>query len=308
MDLALPGLAHLHVLVDAAGAIRSAHATMSGGACAPVEDGGAPLDALVREAMRVCPGPGGGRVADDRVGLWRVERYDTAQGAALVLVRTPAVTDRLEDLGLPEAVCRMLEELGGPARRGLVLVLGDMNAGKSTLAATLLKRWLVRHGGIAFAWADPPEHDLDGPVGTGCCISVNIAAEQYGDAVVAARRSRARYFYFGEPRLDSAMLAVVQASLSGPVCLSTAHGAGLIPGLIAFSAAAARVDSRAYEQLASGLAAAFHVRVESGVQRSRLVVTEHLVLGQGHGDTGRSHIRAGNLGQLGNLIRPLRAA
>lgn len=296
-----PDLAHLHVLVAADGGIVTAYATTAGGTCAEVvrRDELAPL---AREAMRVCPVPGGGRIADAALGLWRVERYAGIGATALVLARIAAVSDRLEELGVAAGLCQTLQELGAPGRRGLVLILGDMRAGKSTLSATLLRRWLGAYGGVAFAWADPPEHDLEGPIGRGCCVSVEIGTDGYADAVVAARRSRARYFYFGEPRVDAAVAAVVQASLAGPVCLGTAHGYGLIPGLIAFSAAAARADSRAFEQLASALSAAIHVRLEGG-DRPRLTVTEQLVLGQAHGDTARSHIRSGNVGQLGSLVR-----
>ena len=301
-----PDLAHLHVLMDEQERIVSVHATTGDGRCTAVgvPDG---IGQVAKEALRVCPAPGSGRIAGSAgIGLWRVERYAATGGPALVLVRVHPVPDRLEDLGLNSATTRSLVELGAPGKRGLVLILGDMRAGKSTLSAALLKQWVHANGGMAFVWADPPEHELEGPLGSGCCVCVEIGQDGYTEAVVAARRSRARYFYFAEARSDAAAAAIVQAGMAGPVCLTTAHGYGLIPGLIAFAAAAARVDPKANEQLASALSAALHVRIEpsgSSGRRTTLVVTEQLILGQGHGDTARSHIRSGNVGQLGNLVR-----
>lgn len=106
--------------------------------------------------------------------------------------------------------------------RGLFLVAGPMNEGKSSTAQTLLIDTLARIGGIAVSVEDPPERILPGvdqiPV-----VDTGDAAATYDHHLEHIVRSDADVIYIGEIRNAATARIAQQLSEAGRLVISTIH-------------------------------------------------------------------------------------
>lgn len=106
--------------------------------------------------------------------------------------------------------------------RGLFLVAGPMNEGKSSTAQTLLLDTLNRIGGIAVSVEDPPERILPGvdqiPV-----VDTGDAAATYAHHLEHIVRSDADVIYIGEIRNAATARIAQQLSEAGRLVISTIH-------------------------------------------------------------------------------------
>jgi Tfp pilus assembly pilus retraction ATPase PilT len=157
--------------------------------------------------------------------VYRVSAFtDVAASSVFVLRRSPAGLRPLASLGLPAS---LTHRLLARDMRGLVLVAGEMGAGKTSTAATLIVEWLKSNGGMAFALEDPPETPLNGVHGAGRCIQVPIRrkAGGYPEGMERAVRSGATLILIGEIRDGITAAEVVKASINGTFVISTIHAA-----------------------------------------------------------------------------------
>ena len=152
-----------------------------------------------------------------------------------------------------------------PERTGLILVAGDMGAGKTTTAAALLVARLKAHGGLAIAIENPPETRLHGLHGHGRCIQVPASRKHggYREQLRQAMRTGASMLLIGEIRDNATALEAIKHSNNGTCVISTAHGRQL-PDALSRVVAHARCEEMPTpeSQLADGLAAVIFQRLD----------------------------------------------
>ena len=193
--------------------------------------------------------------------LLRVTSFLSTEGSAVYVVRRPEATILpLEQVGFGRYT---IEYLLNPALRGLVLFSGEMRSGKTSAAASFTRARLARLGGTGIVIEDPPETALDGVLGRGRCIQVEVArGGGYGVQIKKAMRSGANLIYIGEVRDREVAAQVVTAAVNGHTIASTSHGgnpAEALQRLVAFCQGELE-DAEAL--LASGLAAVLHLKLE----------------------------------------------
>eukprot|EP01132_Coremiostelium_polycephalum_P021479 gene21479-25506_t len=132
----------------------------------------------------------------------------------------------LDMLGLPDY---LQDELMSETVRGLIFICGEMDSGKTSSAASLVKARLETWGGICVAVEDPPEPYLNGQHGKGRCIQVPVSRRMggYEEALILALRTRADLLFVGEIRDSATAAQVIQASINGHLIICTGH-AGLV--------------------------------------------------------------------------------
>lgn len=163
--------------------------------------------------------------------LYRVTvMNDVMNEDVFILRRSSAEIRSLDGLGLnPQLMDVILDK----NTRGLIMVGGEMAAGKTSTAASIISARLKRHGGIAIAIEDPNETKLNGLHGNGRCIQVRASRKNggYEEQIIRAMRSGADMILIGEIRESSTAALVMQASINGHFIVSTGH-AGSIPQVV----------------------------------------------------------------------------
>ena len=295
-------VSHLHLVLDDTSVLREVLAGYPGRPATPIlDEEKIPLkdvEGFLSAAINL--GEVGHLRHTDGI-LYRINSYTTAKDRVILAVPTYRPPDNWAELRGSEPIVVVADAIR--RRGGLVLVLGDMNAGKTTVAATYLAESLRLCGGTAFVWQDPIEIDLDGWHGDGRCHQIEIGADGYAKAAMDALRSRAQYLFFGEPRTPDACLAVMKAGLSGPQTIATAHGDTLINGLLKFAANAHILDSQSYNLLAACLTAVIHLSLKDVGTGPVLTVESLVVQSSALSDPSRVAIRTQNVEGLVSQIR-----
>lgn len=163
--------------------------------------------------------------------IFRVTALDDISGSVVYILRRSAASIRpMNSLGLPQ---RVLAKLLSGDLRGLVLIAGEMGAGKTSTAASLVAEWLRVNGGVGIALEDPIETPLNGEWGKGRCLQVQVSRRGagYKGAMPLALRSGSSIIMIGEIRNAETAIEVVQASINGHLIVSTMH-AGSAPQAI----------------------------------------------------------------------------
>lgn len=193
--------------------------------------------------------------------------------------------------------------------RGLILVVGEMAAGKSSTIASLFRDRLALHGGIGLAIEDPPETRLNGEHGPGRCIQIRASRKNggYREQLVRAVRSGADTILLGEIRDEDTAYQVAQAGINGHLILSTMHASGIVQGLERLSTWCKTKTTNANDVLSEGLAAIVYqelerVRRQGGVGYSIRFASKALVLTGSIGQSARAKIRAGQFHLLSQEI------
>lgn len=231
---------------------------------------------------------------------FRVTRTRTTKGWAFALATTAAPPTPLEKT-LQQSVVDEIRRAVDSG--GLILIVGEHNSGKTHLAGSIFIDTIKRKAGIGYAYQDPPEFFIEGPIGNGHAVQVPIDSAEYVLAAKQARRTRASVWWFGEARDPAASAAVIQAGLAGPPTLATSAGGSLINGVTALLAQASAADSRATDNLANSLSAVIHVKLRT-VGTLITMTPEILILPLGHAAPERSIIRTGKIEQLGTYMKP----
>lgn len=179
---------------------------------------------------------------------------DVFSGNIFVLRKSNAEIRDFNKLGFPQEV---VNALLAPSLRGLVMICGDMNTGKTSTAASMIVERLLRHGGIAFAVEDPRETNLNGQHGSGRCIQVRTSRRTggYSEALTRTLRTGADLVLIGEIRDEDTAYQACKASLNGHLVITTIHsktGTQAIEKLVTLAKSKAQ---NAYEVVAEGLQA-----------------------------------------------------
>lgn len=194
--------------------------------------------------------------------------------------------------------------------RGLIVIAGEMDAGKTTTAAAYVKAWLERNGGVALAIEDPPEVKLNGVHGRGRCIQTHASRNTggYRENLIRGMRSGANLIFLGEIRDEATALEVVRASINGHLIITTIHAGSVIEAIQRFEAlcsSSSTVDVG--EMLASGLACVIYQNLakvprQDGKGIDRRLSYKYLNLLEPNREGERSHIRKRNYNGLMQTI------
>lgn len=233
-------------------------------------------------------------VLEERVLLRVTYILDVFAKPFFVLNRSRATILALDDLGLPDHIhdCLLNEHT-----RGLVYVVGEMGAGKTSTAASAVKARLTSLGGLGLTVEDPPETLLQGEHGPGRCIQLPVSRAQggYSETLIRALRTRADLILVGEVRDTPTAVEVIKASINGHLIFSTGHGRDVSNGIKRLAVLAEPVMPNALEVLSQGLTAVIHqalYRPDHGQPRLTL---QCLSLSQDDAPSIREKIRNGHL-------------
>lgn len=216
--------------------------------------------------------------------LYRLTSLPLQQGRQLlVFSRGPREVMPIRSIGLPLAVENDLLAVGAPDQGGLVLVVGEMGGGKTTLINSLIRAWLERYGGVALSLEDPVEQRLEGAWGNGHCWQISVDDGDWQQPLQRLLRSRAKYHMISEIRTPETANTALRLGLIGSAVCSTIHGADVIQGITALdhyaSAAAGAAAAHPSHLLSRGLRLALRVcRGFADDGRQIISVTEALVV------------------------------
>jgi twitching motility protein PilT len=131
--------------------------------------------------------------------------------------------------------------LAACGKPGLVIITGATGSGKSTFQGSLLLEAMRVHGGNAMCIEAPPELRLEGRQPKGHIWQIPVKEVDFQKGIERSLRVRPRFIMLGELRSQAAVMAAIQASLTGHLVLCTIHG-GSIPQGILRMAMAATID------------------------------------------------------------------
>lgn len=133
-------------------------------------------------------------------------------------------------IGLPG---RVVEALLSENAHGVVLICGEMGAGKTSTAASFVVERLKVHGGTALAIEDPTETNINGVHGKGRCIAVPASRHNggYKEHLLRGLRSGVNFFFIGEIRDEETAFEAIKAGSNGMLIFATIH-AGSAPQAI----------------------------------------------------------------------------
>ena len=233
-------------------------------------------------------------VLEERVLLRVTFILDVFAKPFFVLNRPRATILALDDLGLPDHIydCLLAERT-----RGLVYVVGEMGAGKTSTAASAVKARLTVRGGLALTVEDPPETLLQGEHGRGRCIQLPVSRVQggYSETLIRALRTRADLIYVGEVREASTAAEVIKAAINGQLIVSTGHGGSVSSGIQRLAVLAEPLMPNAMEVLSQGLTAVIHQTLQRPAQAQPRLTLQCLSLAHSDAPSIREKIRSGKL-------------
>jgi twitching motility protein PilT len=238
---------------------------------------------------------------------YRVTRIKTVRDVWYTLRRTKTKPPRLRELGgFPGPVLRHLGWLGEEPNKGLILLAGPTNQGKTTTASSLLIEYLIKYGGVGVTIEDPPELMLDGDHGRfGQCLQQALEKDQtFGSALVDAMRQTPRFIFVSEMRRPEDASEVLRTAISGHVVISTIHAGDpleAIGSLVKLVSAHDGSHEYAREQVATGLSAVIHQRLHTirkpGEKVRRVLEIKSLFMGLPDSNE-RTLVREGKISQL----------
>lgn len=210
----------------------------------------------------------------------------------LVLRQTPAVLPSFADIPLSTPLRRSVEH---PGATGLILIAGEMGAGKTTSAAAILSRRIAVTGNLGVSIEDPAETLLQGRHGDGRCIQLEVGeSEGYASATRKAYRMGASAFLLGEIRDGATAHEVLKASLSMFV-VSTIHAASPKEALERYVMFCEEISPAAKANIASTLYVLAHqkMRVNPANNQRQVDITGFNLRHATTADTIRAKITAG---------------
>lgn len=225
--------------------------------------------------------------------LYRVTLSRDLMGRiGLVLRQTPANLPDYMDIPLSTPLRKSVEQ---PNATGLMLIAGEMGAGKTTTAAAILSRRIAVTGNLGVSIEDPAETLLQGRHGDGRCIQLEVdEREGYASATRKAYRMGASAFLLGEIRDGATAHEVLKASLSMFV-VSTIHAASIREALERYVMFCEEISPAAKGNIASTLYVLAHqtMRINPVNNQRQVDISGFNLRNTSSASTFRSKIAAG---------------
>lgn len=171
------------------------------------------------------------RYASAEAGLTRIHVFRSAGEPRAAVRLLPNEIPAFDDLGFPESVREMV--LG---RSGLFLACGPLNAGKSTLVASLCREIDQRVGNRHIYQIDSTIEYLLQPSPSTVLSTIQVGTRRdsptYGEAVRSALSADANVIAIGELFAgDDTIAACIEAADAGALVLATLHAPSVEAGL-----------------------------------------------------------------------------
>lgn len=233
--------------------------------------------------------------------FFRVERSVSMYGITFCMRKMPKKVPDLNMLGYPPELINYLAGLGGAS--GLILLCGATGSGKTTTVSSLLREYLIQHGGFAYTIEDPFEMPLDGEYhamngSIGLCKQTQPINDDWGASLRSALRSRPRYILVGEIRNPEAASECLRASTSGHLVLSTIHAnnvADAIDAIVKHASAGEMSEELAFDLLSRGVLGIIHQNLVGAGQKRPVVQYLFANPDTRKGDQTRNIIKTGKI-------------
>lgn len=191
--------------------------------------------------------------------LYRV----TVANDTYIVRQTPQTIRPINQIGLSSLLIRSINDV---KQTGLVLISGEMGAGKTTTAASIMSQRIRETGGLGVSIEDPIETVLEGQHGSGRCIQMEVGElEGYASATKKAFRMGASTFLLGEIRDGDTAHEVLKASLSMFV-VATIHASSVIKAIEKYRIFCEEKNSKALEIISESLYIVTHQELKAAVR------------------------------------------
>ena len=233
--------------------------------------------------------------------FFRVERSISMYGVTFCMRKMPKKVPDMEMLGYPPDLVKYLTSLGKAS--GLILLGGATGSGKTTTISSLLREYLIQHGGFAYTIEDPFEMPLDGEYkaingSIGMCKQTQPINDDWGASLRSALRSHPRYIFVGEIRNPEAASECLRASTSGHLVLSTIHANNVtdaLDALVKHASAGPMSEELAFDLLSRGILGVIHQTLIGTGQKRPVVQYLFANPNTTQGDQTRNIIKTGKL-------------
>jgi twitching motility protein PilT len=151
-------------------------------------------------------------------GRFRVNAYYQRSSVALAMRRVRANAATVSELGLPEVVTRLAEEM-----RGLVLVTGPTGSGKTTTLAAMVDHINHLRSCHIVTIEDPVEYLHTDDLAAIDQREIGFDTESFGSAMRVVLRQDPDVILVGEMRDQETVAAALTAAETGHLVFSTLH-------------------------------------------------------------------------------------
>lgn len=155
---------------------------------------------------------------------YRVSSFVSTDGVYRVFRKQPIDLRKLDALGLQTGLIRglMVKNI-----RGLILIAGKSQSGKTTTASAILAARLSHYGGVGITIEDPPEMPLTGQHGDGGMCFQTFVSRGNGNTFASALERTVRMspdiILLGEIRDNETAAEAIKASINGHLVVATIH-------------------------------------------------------------------------------------
>ncbi|NDO82797.1 conjugal transfer protein [Citrobacter sp. NCU1] len=203
----------------------------------------------------------------DRV--YRITVLSSAfDGVSFVIRQTPEHVVDFSEIAFTTDIRQSIELEGAT---GLCLIAGKMGCGKTTTAASVLKRRIETTGGLGVSIEDPIETLLNGRHGAGRCMQMEVGQhESYSSATKKAWRTGASCLLLGEIRDSQTAHEVLKASLTMFV-VSTIHASSIFDAIDRYVMFCEEVNSNAKQNIANTLYIIAHQTMSSAIRNNEII-------------------------------------
>ena len=234
--------------------------------------------------------------------LYRVTKQSSITNENIYILRPAHAMPRA--IGTIGFHSKLISLLLAKETKGLILIAGEMGAGKTTSAASIISERLKMHGGIAITIEDPVETMLAGVHGdkNGRCLQAEVSgADGYKSELRAALRSNPDMILIGEIRDEDVAYEVLKSSINGTFIVSTIHAGDIAQAIERMQTLTQRMLSSANHILADGLTAVISQEVEqvptdANGRTVKRIKIQQFILDESNGS--RQRIRSGRVDMI----------